>query len=100
MARPEKSQSGDEFVEKLVAVNRTAKVGKAREVPVAISKAMAQARKNLINVSLRNDSLHYAIKGIHGATRVYMQPASDGTGVIAGGGMRAVLECAGVRNVL
>ena len=126
MARPEKNQSGDEFVEKLVAVNRTAKVvkggrqfgftaltvggdgsgrvgygfGKAREVPVAISKAMAQARKNLINVALRNDSLHYAIKGIHGATRVYMQPASDGTGVIAGGGMRAVLECAGVRNVL
>jgi small subunit ribosomal protein S5 len=61
---------------------------------------MAQARKNLINVALRNDSLHYAIKGVHGATRVYMQPASDGTGVIAGGGMRAVLECAGVRNVL
>jgi len=126
MARPEKSQSGDQLVEKLVAVNRTAKVvkggrqfgftaltvvgdgsgrvgygfGKAREVPVAISKAMAQARKNLINVSLRNESLHYAIRGTHGATRVYMQPASDGTGVIAGGGMRAVLECAGVRNVL
>ena len=126
MARVEKPQSADEFVEKLVAVNRTAKVvkggrqfgftaltvvgdgagrvgygfGKAREVPVAISKAMAQARKNLINVSLRNDTLHYAIKGSHGATRVLMQPASDGTGVIAGGGMRAVLECAGVRNVL
>jgi small subunit ribosomal protein S5 len=126
MARVEKAQSSDEFVEKLVAVNRTAKVvkggrqfgftaltvvgdgagrvgygfGKAREVPVAISKAMAQARKNLITVSLRNDTLHYAIKGFHGATRVLMQPASEGTGVIAGGGMRAVLECAGVRNVL
>jgi small subunit ribosomal protein S5 len=126
MARPEKPQSADDFVEKLVAVNRTAKVvkggrqfgftaltvvgdgggrvgfgfGKAREVPVAISKAMAQARKNMINVSLRNDTLHYAVKAEHGATRVYMQPASDGTGVIAGGGMRAVLECAGVRNVL
>jgi small subunit ribosomal protein S5 len=126
MARIEKPQSADEFVEKLVAVNRTAKVvkggrqfgftaltvvgdgagrvgygfGKAREVPIAISKAMAQARKNLINVSLRNDTLHYAVKGFHGATRVLMQPASDGTGVIAGGGMRAVLECAGVRNVL
>jgi small subunit ribosomal protein S5 len=126
MARPEKPQSADDFVEKLVAVNRTAKVvkggrqfgftaltvvgdgggrvgygfGKAREVPVAISKAMAQARKNMINVSLRNDTLHYAVKADHGATRVYMQPASDGTGVIAGGGMRAVLECAGVRNVL
>jgi small subunit ribosomal protein S5 len=126
MARPERGQSADEFVEKLVAVNRTAKVvkggrqfgftaltvvgdgsgrvgfgfGKAREVPVAISKAMAQARKNMINVALRNDTLHYAIRGTHGATRVLMQPASDGTGVIAGGGMRAVLECAGVRNVL
>src|SRR3979411_2637818 len=126
MATPEKGQSAEELVEKLVAVNRTAKVvkggrqfgftaltvvgdgsgrvgygfGKAREGPGAISKAMAQARKNLINVALRNDSLHYGIKGVHGATRVYMQPASDGTGVIAGGGMRAVLECAGVRNVL
>jgi small subunit ribosomal protein S5 len=74
--------------------------GKAREVPVAISKAMAQARKNMVNVALKNDTLHFAIKGSHGATHVYMQPASDGTGVIAGGGMRAVLECAGVRNVL
>src|SRR5512137_2496359 len=123
MARPEKqNQAQDDFLEKLVAVNRTAKVvkggrqfgftaltvvgdtagrvgygfGKAREVPLAIT----QARKQMINVSLRNDSLHYAVTGTHGATRVYMQPASDGTGVIAGGGMRAVLECAGVRNVL
>ena len=126
MARIEKTQSADDLQEKLVAVNRTAKVvkggrqfgftaltvvgdgagrvgfgfGKAREVPVAISTAMAQARKNLVNVSLSNDTLHYAVKGEHGATRVFMQPASSGTGVIAGGGMRAVLECAGVRNVL
>jgi small subunit ribosomal protein S5 len=126
MARMEKTQSADDLMEKLVAVNRTAKVvkggrqfgftaltvvgdgagrvgfgfGKAREVPVAISKAMAQARKNLVNVSLNNDTLHYAVRGSHGATRVLMQPASSGTGVIAGGGMRAVLECAGVRNVL
>jgi small subunit ribosomal protein S5 len=126
MARVERSQSADEFLEKLVAVNRTAKVvkggrqfgftaltvvgdgagrvgfgfGKAREVPVAISKAMAAARKNMVNVSLRRETLHYAIRGSHGATRVLMMPASDGTGVIAGGGMRAVLECAGVRNVL
>jgi small subunit ribosomal protein S5 len=126
MARPEKTASGDDLIEKLVAVNRTAKVvkggrqfgftaltvvgdgagrvgfgfGKAREVPVAISKAMAQARKNMVNVALKNDTLHFAMKGEHGATHVYMQPASDGTGVIAGGGMRAVLECAGVRNVL
>ncbi len=127
MARPDmKSQAQDEFLEKLVAVNRTAKVvkggrqfgftaltvvgdgagrvgfgfGKAREVPVAISKAMAQARKNMVNVALKNDTLYFAMHGTHGATKVYMQPASDGTGVIAGGGMRAVLECAGVRNVL
>jgi small subunit ribosomal protein S5 len=126
MARVEKAQAADEYLEKLVAVNRTAKVvkggrqfgftaltvvgdgagrvgfgfGKAREVPVAISKAMAAARKNMVNVALRNETLHYAVKGTHGATRVFMQPASDGTGVIAGGGMRAVLECAGVRNVL
>jgi len=126
MARAEKAQATDELLEKLVAVNRTAKVvkggrqfgftaltvvgdgagrvgygfGKAREVPVAISKAMAQARKNMINVALRNDTLYYAVQGEHGATRVRMQPASEGTGVIAGGGMRAVLECAGVRNVL
>jgi small subunit ribosomal protein S5 len=127
MARPDKqNQAQDDFLEKLVAVNRTAKVvkggrqfgftaltvvgdgagrvgfgfGKAREVPVAISKAMAQARKNMVNVALKNDTLHFAMKGEHGATHVYMQPASDGTGVIAGGGMRAVLECAGVRNVL
>ena len=72
----------------------------AREVPVAISKAMQQARKNLTSVPLSRETLHYAIQGRHGTTRVYMQPASDGTGVIAGGGMRAVFECAGVRNVL
>jgi len=126
MARMEKTQSADDLQEKLVAVNRTAKVvkggrqfgftaltvvgdgagrvgfgfGKAREVPVAISKAMTQARKNLVSVSLSNDTLHYAVNGTHGATRVFMKPASTGTGVIAGGGMRAVLECAGVRNVL
>jgi small subunit ribosomal protein S5 len=126
MARADKGQPQDELLEKLVAVNRTAKVvkggrqfgftaltvvgdgagrvgfgfGKAREVPVAISKAMTQARKSMVNVALRNDTLHYAIKGAHGATRVLMQPASEGTGVIAGGGMRAVLECAGIRNVL
>ena len=126
MARVERSSSGDDLIEKLVTVNRTAKVvkggrqfgftaltvvgdgagrvgfgyGKAREVPTAIAKAMQQARKNMTNVPLRSDTLHYAIQGRHGTTRVYMQPASDGTGVIAGGGMRAVFECAGVRNVL
>ena len=112
----------EELQEKLVAVNRVAKVvkggrqfgftaltvvgdgngrvgygyGKARELPLAIQKAMQAARKNLRSVSLNKDTL----TGRHGATRVYMQPASDGTGVIAGGAMRAVFECAGVRNVL
>ena len=125
MARVERAPA-DELIEKLVTVNRVAKVvkggrqfgftaltvvgdgagrvgfgyGKAREVPVAISKAMQQARKNMTNVPITRATLHYAIQGRHGTTRVYMQPASDGTGVIAGGGMRAVLECAGVRNVL
>ena len=126
MARMDQSQSSDDFLEKLVTVNRVAKVvkggrqfgftaltvvgdgngrvgfgyGKAREVPVAIQKAMQAARKNMIKVNLTNETLQYAKKGRHGATYVYMQPASEGTGVIAGGGMRAVFECAGVRTVL
>jgi len=126
MARIEKAAAADEFIEKLVAVNRVAKVvkggrqfgftaltvvgdgngrvgmgyGKAREVPIAIQKAMQQARKHMINVSLRGATLHYAANGKHGTSRVYMQPAADGTGMIAGGSMRAVFECAGVRNVL
>ena len=74
--------------------------GKAREVPVAISKAMMQARKSLVTVSLKNDTLFYAVKGRHGTTRVYMQPAADGTGVIAGGPMRAVFETLGMQDVV
>jgi len=123
---PERSGEGDDYLEKLVSVNRVAKVvkggrqfgftaltvvgdgkgkvgfgyGKAREVPAAIQKAMQAARRNLQAIPLRKDTLHYAQSGSHGATRVYMQPASDGTGIIAGGAMRAVFECAGVRNVL
>ena len=112
--------------EKLVQVNRVAKVvkggrifgftaltvvgdgngkvgfgrGKAREVPVAIQKAMENARRNMIQVELDNGTIQYPIKANHGASKIYMQPASDGTGVIAGGAMRAVLEIAGVHNVL
>ena len=126
MARNDKNQSNDDFIEKLVTVNRVAKVvkggrqfgftaltvvgdgagqvgfgyGKAREVPIAIQKAMQAARKNMVNLNLNKDTLQYAKKGRHGATLVYMQPASEGTGVIAGGAMRAVFEAAGVRNVL
>ncbi len=123
---PDRSGEGDDYLEKLVSVNRVAKVvkggrqfgftaltvvgdgkgnvgfgyGKAREVPAAIQKAMQAARKNLKLIPLHKDTLFYAKSGSHGATRVYMQPASDGTGIIAGGAMRAVFECAGVRNVL
>ena len=126
MARNDQQQSNDDLIEKLVTVNRVAKVvkggrqfgftaltvvgdgnghvgfgyGKAREVPIAIQKAMQVARKNMVKVNLTNDTLQYAKKERHGATYVYMQPASEGTGVIAGGAMRAVFECAGVRNVL
>jgi len=126
MARVERRQNSDDLIEKLVTINRVAKVvkggrqfgftaltvvgdgkggvgfgyGKAREVPVAIQKAMQVARKNLQRVVLNEDTLHYSMVGRHGATKVYMQPASDGTGIIAGGAMRAVFECAGVRNVL
>ena len=116
----------DGLQEKLVQVNRVAKVvkggrifgftaltvvgdgegkvgfgrGKAREVPVAIQKAMESARRNMIKVELDGDTIQYAVKANHGASKVYMQPASQGTGVIAGGAMRAVLELAGVHNVL
>ena len=126
MARNDQQQSNEDLIEKLVTINRVAKVvkggrqfgftaltvvgdgkgrvgfgyGKAREVPVASQKGMQAARKNMIKVHLTNETLQYAKKGRHGATYVYMQPASEGTGVIAGGAMRAVFECAGVRNVL
>jgi len=119
-------QKGAELQEKLVQVNRVAKVvkggrifgftaltvvgdgngrvgfgrGKAREVPVAIQKAMEQARRNMVQVQLDGNTLQYPVKARHGASKVYMQPASEGTGVIAGGAMRAVLELAGVQNVL
>lgn len=112
--------------EKLVQVNRVAKVvkggrifgfaaltvvgdgkgrvgfgrGKAREVPVAIQKAMEAARRNMIEVQLSGDTIQYPVKAQHGASKIYMQPASPGTGVIAGGAMRAVLELAGIHNVL
>jgi small subunit ribosomal protein S5 len=122
--REEKVDDG--MIEKLVAVNRVSKTvkggrqftftaltvvgdgagkvgfgyGKAREVPVAIQKSMEQARKNLANVDLNNGTLWHPVKSGHGAARVFMMPASEGTGVIAGGAMRAVLEAVGVKNVL
>ena len=126
MAEPRNNQAGDDLMEKLVAVNRVAKVvkggrqfgftaltvvgdgngkvgfgyGKAREVPLAIQKAMEKARANLTSVAIINGTLQYPLKARHGAAKVYMQPASEGTGVIAGGAMRAVFEAVGVHNVL
>jgi small subunit ribosomal protein S5 len=126
MASYNPQPEGEELLEKLVAVNRVAKVvkggrqfgfsaltvvgdgkgrvgfgtGKAREVPVAIQKAMESARKGMIDVKLSGTTLQYPIMARHGAAKVYMQPASEGTGIIAGGAMRAVFEVLGVQNVL
>ena len=120
-------QKRDEgYIEKLVQVNRVAKVvkggrifaftaltvvgdgngrvgfgrGKAREVPAAIQKAMEAARRNMIQVDLNGTTIQYPLRASHGASKVFMMPASEGTGVIAGGAMRAVLEAAGIHNVL
>jgi len=124
MAKVE-SQTGD-LNEKLIAVNRVSKVvkggrifsftaltvvgdgsgrvgfgyGKAREVPAAIQKAMEKARRNISEIQLKGNTLQHPIKGRHSGSKVYMQPASEGTGIIAGGAMRAVLEVVGVQNVL
>jgi len=116
----------DGLREKMIAVNRVSKVvkggrtmsfaaltvvgdgdgrigmgkGKAREVPVAVQKAMEQARRGLIKVSLKNGTLHHAVVGKHGASTVLLSPAAEGTGVIAGGPMRAIFEVMGVRNIV
>ncbi len=123
---PYQQGSADDVHEKLVAVNRVAKVvkggrvfgfsalvvvgdgdgkvgfgmGKAREVPIAIQKAMETARRNMRKMHLKSDTLQYPVMAVMGAAKVYMQPASDGTGIIAGGAMRAVCEVGGVHNVL
>ena len=120
------NKQNDDLIEKLVAVNRVAKVvkggrqfgfaaitvvgdgkgeigmgyGKAKEVPLAIQKAMQAARKDLHSVTLNKETIYYVTTGRHGASKVYMQPAADGTGIIAGGAMRAVFECVGIRNIL
>ncbi len=74
--------------------------GNAREVPNAISKAMEDARRNMVRVKLNGNTFHYPMIGRHGSARVVIRPASEGTGIIAGGTMRAVFECLGVENVL
>ena len=122
----EKHQGSEELLEKLVKVNRVAKVvkggrqfgftaltvigdgngrvgfgyGKAKEVPLAIQKAMEKARRDMTKIPIINGTLHYPLIGKHGSARVYMQPASEGTGIIAGGTMRAVFEVLGIHNVL
>ena len=74
--------------------------GKSREVPIAVQKAMDEARKKMIKVKLKNGTLYHPVIGRHGAAKVYMQPASEGTGIIAGGPMRAIFEVMGVHNIL
>ncbi|QCI23463.1 30S ribosomal protein S5 [Buchnera aphidicola] len=74
--------------------------GKAREVPAAIQKAMEKARRTMINVVLNNNTLQHPIFGSHTGSNIFMKPASEGTGIIAGGAMRSVLEVVGVHNVL
>ena len=74
--------------------------GKSREVPVAVQKAMEEARRKMAKVSLRNGTVHHTVMGRHGATTVMIQPAPEGTGIIAGGAMRAVFEVVGVTNVV
>lgn len=126
MATAPSQGNTDGIQEKLVSVRRVAKVvkggrvfgftaltvvgdgegrvgygiSKAREVPVAIQKSLEKARKNMRKVRLKGDTLQHPIMTSTGAAKVYMQPASEGTGIIAGGAMRAVFEVVGVHNVL
>lgn len=126
MAFDELASKMDGYQEKLVSVNRTAKVvkggrvfgfaalivvgdgkgkvgfgrGKAREVPIAIQKATEQAKKNMVFIPLAGSTIHHEITWSYGASKVFMKPASEGTGIIAGGAMRAVLEVLGVQNIL
>ncbi|MBC7945927.1 MAG: 30S ribosomal protein S5 [Burkholderiales bacterium] len=122
----QQEERSDGLREKMVAINRVTKVvkggrilgfaaltvvgdgdggvgmgkGKAREVPVAVQKAMDEARRKMVKVSLKNGTLQHAVVGRHGAAKVYMQPASEGTGIIAGGPMRAIFEVMGMHDVL
>lgn len=126
MAKYDANANSDGLIEKLVTINRVAKVvkggrifgfsaltivgdgngkvgfgrGKAREVPIAVQKAMDDARKNMYRIPLKDGTLHHTLIGVFGAAKVVMVPASEGTGIIAGGPMRAVFEAVGVHNVL
>jgi len=125
--RPQASEERDDGMrEKMVAINRVTKVvkggrilgfaaltvvgdgdggigmgkGKSREVPVAVQKAMDEARRKMAKVSLKNGTLQHTVIGKHGAASVLMQPAPSGTGIIAGGPMRAVFEVMGVTDII
>ncbi|WP_313950664.1 30S ribosomal protein S5 [Accumulibacter sp.] len=125
--KPQQSDKPDDGMrEKMISINRVTKVvkggrilgfaaltvvgdgdgrvgmgkGKSREVPVAVQKAMEEARRNLIKVSLKDGTLQHTVFGHHGASRVMMQPAPEGTGIIAGGAMRAVFDVIGMTNVV
>ncbi len=130
MAKPQgkmqQDKRDDGLIEKMISVNRVTKVvkggrvmgfaaltvvgdgdgrvgmgkGKSKEVPVAVQKAMEESRRNLAKMNLKNGTLHHAVIGRHGAAKVVIQPASEGTGIIVGGAMRAVFEAVGVRDVL
>ena len=125
MAKHEIDDRGDGLIEKMVAVNRVTKVvkggrimafsaltvvgdgdgrigmgkGKSKEVPVAVQKAMDQARRNMIKVPLNGSTIHHAVVGKHGATKVFMQPTKEGNGVKAGGPMRLVFDAMGIHNI-
>ncbi len=114
-----------QLIEKLISVNRVTKVvkggrimgfaaltvvgdgdggiglgkGKSKEVPVAVQKAVKEASKSMVKVNLKNGTVHHRVMAKHGATTVYIQPAKDGTGIIAGGAMRAIFDAIGVKNI-
>jgi small subunit ribosomal protein S5 len=120
-----RDQAKDQLIEKMISVNRVTKVvkggrimgfaaltvvgdgdgsigmgkAKAKEVPVAVQKAVKEARKTMEKVSLKNGTIHHGVLAKHGATTVYLQPAKDGAGIIAGGAMRAIFEAVGIKNI-
>jgi len=125
MAKNDTEDRKDGLLEKMVSVNRVTKVvkggrilgfaaltvvgdgdgavgmgkGKSKEVPVAVQKAMEEARRKMVKATLKNGTIQHTVYGKHGATTVFMQPAREGTGIIAGGPMRAVFEVMGIHNI-